>query len=119
MLGRDGAAGDPQPPSGHLLRRRPPDGNDHGVVRGPQVLEGHIAADPHISPHFDAKSKNVFDLPPQYVAGELVFRNLAAQHAAEIGMVVEDRAGVAVLCEVVGGRQPGRTAADYCHALAG
>ena len=46
----------------------------------------------------------------QNVAGQLLGRDLAAEHAAERIGVVEDRAGVAALGRLIGGRQPGRPA---------
>ena len=67
----------------------------------------------------DAQAANDLDLAVEHGLGQAIFRQRVAQHAAGLGVGLEDGDLVAQQRQVEGGGQPGRAGADHRDLLAG
>src|SRR4051812_40280655 len=66
----------------------------------------------------DAEIEDVIGLLVDHRIRQAEFRNLAAHHAARLGIGIEHGAVIAERGEIARYRERGRTAADQCDALA-
>ena len=66
-----------------------------------------------------AHGEDARDLGVEHFAGEAVFRDAEAHHAARHRPGLADRHGMAEPGEVIGGREPAGARADHQHPLAG
>ena len=95
------------------------DGDEHGVILLPQLLDGDVVADAHPVLHFDPGGQNGMDVVVQPVLGQPVVGDAVAQHAAQLGQHLKDGDGMAHQAQVIGCRQAAGATADHGHTLAG
>ena len=88
---------------------------DRVVALGQQGLQ---AVDPLAEPQLDAEAGDVADLLVDHLFGQAEARDLAADHAAGLGVAVEDGDLVAEGRQVAGHGQRGGAGADQGDALA-
>ena len=91
----------------------------HRVVIFPQLVERHVHADFHAGADLDAHVDNAFNLAIEHVARRAVAGDAVAHHPAQFGARLEDGGGMAFTAQEIGAGEPGGTAADDGHALAG
>ncbi len=83
-----------------------------------QLLERHVGTDAALQSRLDAEIENALDLGVEHFARRAEAGDAVAHHAAEVLALVEDRDLMALECELIGARQPGRPAADHRDLLA-
>ena len=79
------------------------DGEEHGVELRMQHFQRQILSDSCAQPERCAQSGDDRDLSIEDAAGQLAFVDAVAQDASCFGMIVENRAGMALLKQMVRG----------------
>ncbi len=105
------AAGDVQ----FAAARRAGADEDRVILLVEQLLQ---AVDAMAALELDAEAQDVAGLFVDHAIGQTEFWNLAAHHAARLGIGIEHRAVIAERCEVARHRKRSRTATDQRDALA-
>jgi hypothetical protein len=92
---------------------------EHRIELGANGLHADVGANATVHARGHTQVEDALDLGIQHIAWRAKARNAVAHHAAQLGALVEQRNGVALARQLVGGRQAGRAAADDGHLLAG
>jgi hypothetical protein len=88
------------------------DRQQHGIVLLPQPGEGEVPAPALVHPELGSEGADHVDLRVERVLGQPERRDPVAEHAARLGLAVQQRAGVPGLKEEPGRGQPRRSGAD-------
>ncbi|OPZ46231.1 MAG: hypothetical protein BWY94_00791 [Actinobacteria bacterium ADurb.BinA094] len=102
----------------HEVRVEGAEGEEDGVVLGLELLELEVDAQPHTGLELHAHPPEDVDLLLEDVAGQAVAGDAVAEHAARLGLRLEDLDGVALQARVEGGGEAGRPGPDDGDPLA-
>ncbi len=86
---------------------------------GMELLERYLLAEGRAGPEIHAHAEDVADLLVEHLLGQTIRGDAVAEHAAGLRTGLQQGDGVALLAQVEGGGQPGRTGAHHGHRLAG